>query len=573
VDVTLTDGNGASHTPPTGSCTGAGANTDPAGQCTITFSSSATGTVTGHATSTLLVAGLSITVQTNGQAGNSSDAVKTYVNAKIAIAPSATNRVGQPHTFTVTLSKDIGDGNGFVPAAGEHVDVTLTDGNGASHTPPTGSCTNAGANTNAAGQCTITFSSPTTGTVTGHATSTLSVGGVSITVATDGVAPNSGDAVKTYVDATISIAPSATNEVGKSHTFTVTLSKDVGDGAGFVAAAGEHVDVTLTDSNGASHTPPTGSCTNAGANTDAAGQCTITFTSNAAGQVNGHATSTLSVGGVSITVATDGVAPNSGDAVKTFVDANIHINPPTATNPTGTTHVLTSNVMVNDGQGGGFVPAPNGTVITHTIVSGPGSFVGGISTCTVTNGLGSCTVTITSSVAGTTVVRASVTLSVGGISLTRTTNDGVHGDGSDAQKIWQPPATQQCTLGFWKQQQHFHFWVGYTPGQKWSSVFSPLSSVSQGQYVGRQDPTLLQALQASGGGVNDFMRHAVAELLNSSSLQSPDESTAQVITEVNAAIAAYNASGPPKDVSILTALAAKYDAQQQADNCTGFINS
>src|SRR6202008_3672187 len=98
------------------------------------------------------------------------------------ITPDATNRVNQPHTFTVTLEKDAGDGAGFVPAAGEHVDVTLTNSNGASHTAPTGSCTTAGANTDANGQCTITFSSPTGGKVTGHATSTLSVGGVSITV-------------------------------------------------------------------------------------------------------------------------------------------------------------------------------------------------------------------------------------------------------------------------------------------------------------------------------------------------------------------------------------------------------
>jgi hypothetical protein len=131
--------------------------------------------------------------------------------------------------------------------------------------------------------------------------------------------------------------------------------------------------------------------------------------------------------------------------------------------------------------------------------------------------------------------------------------------------------TQQCTLGFWKQSQHFHFWVGFTPGELWKSVFLPLSTVTQGQYHGIVNPTLLDSLNASGGGVNDFMRHAVAELLNASSLQQSNETVSQVITEVNAAITAYNASNP-KDISILTNLAAKYDAQQQADHCTGFIN-
>ena len=79
------------------------------------------------------------------------DAIKTFVKAKIEITPDATNEVGKPHTFTVTLQKDAGNGQGFVAAADEHVTVTLTDSNGATHSAPTGSCTTAGANTNASG--------------------------------------------------------------------------------------------------------------------------------------------------------------------------------------------------------------------------------------------------------------------------------------------------------------------------------------------------------------------------------------------------------------------------------------
>src|SRR5262249_3528358 len=161
----------------------------------------------------------------------------------------------------------------------------------------------------------------------------------------DGLHNDGPNAQKTWGSAQISIAPDATNEVGVSHTFTVTLLKDTG--GGLVPAAGEHVDVTLTDSNGASHTAPTGPCTNAGPNTDSKGKRTIPSRWNAAVEVTGHASATLSIGGVIVTVKTNGVAPNSGDAVKTFVDATIQINPPTATNPTGTTHVLTSNVMIN----------------------------------------------------------------------------------------------------------------------------------------------------------------------------------------------------------------------------------
>ena len=63
----------------------------------------------------------------------------------------------------MTLEKDLGDGAGFVPAAGEHVDFTLTDAEGAAHTAADRDLHDAGANTNAAGQCTITFTSPTDG--------------------------------------------------------------------------------------------------------------------------------------------------------------------------------------------------------------------------------------------------------------------------------------------------------------------------------------------------------------------------------------------------------------------------
>ena len=237
----------------------------------------------------------------------------------------------------------------------------------------------------------------------------------------------------TVVDAKISIAPNATNEVGQPHTFTATLLKNAGDGAGFVAAAGEHVSVTLTDTNGASHTTATGSCTTAGPNTNASGQCTITFTSNAAGKVTGHASATLSVGGSApFTRQTDGQAGNSGDAVKTFVDANIQITP-NGTNPVGATHTFTGHVNINAGDGAGFVNAPNGTQISFTIDSGPGAFTSA-NPCTVGAG-GSCTITLVSNVTGTTVVSAHTTVSVGGVSLTRHTN-GTGANSGPATKLW-----------------------------------------------------------------------------------------------------------------------------------------
>ena len=161
--------------------------------------------------------------------------------------------------------------------------------------------------------------------------------------------------------------------VGQPHTFTVTLQQDIGDGAGFVAFPGQHVDVTLTDANGAAHTAPTGTCTDAGANTNACGPVHDHLHVELGRQGDRARDGDVSVGGSApFTVATNGVAPNSADAVKTFVNANIQITPATATNPVGTNHVLTITV---NALGGTIDAGPH--TATASIVSGPGSFVGG----------------------------------------------------------------------------------------------------------------------------------------------------------------------------------------------------
>ena len=107
---------------------------------------------------------------------------------------------------------------------------------------------------------------------------------MALTRDTDAIGANSGPAVKTWVNATISITPSAFNEVNAPHTFITTLMKDAGTGT-LVPAAGETVTVTLTSSNGACPVPP-GPFTGT---TDAAGQFAVTFTSSCPGTVTGHA--------------------------------------------------------------------------------------------------------------------------------------------------------------------------------------------------------------------------------------------------------------------------------------------
>jgi hypothetical protein len=143
---------------------------------------------------------------------DSPDAVKTYVNAFITIAPSATNPVGVPHTFVVQVFADNGDGTGFHQVQdSEPVTETLTAGNGASITqinPGSGTglaSATYNLTTTTAFNPGVTFTSPTAGTVTGHATTTIVVDGVTLTRQTNGVGNNSGDAVKTFANPAIAI--------------------------------------------------------------------------------------------------------------------------------------------------------------------------------------------------------------------------------------------------------------------------------------------------------------------------------------------------------------------------------
>jgi hypothetical protein len=132
----------------------------------------------------------------------------------------------------------------------------------------------------------------------------------------------------------------------------------------------------------------------------------------------------------------DGLTGDSASAVKTYVDADIHITPATAINPVGAPHVLTCHIEVNPGTG--FVNAPDTTTCTVNLLAGS---VGTPTTqsCQTgppTPGSGSCTVTINSTTSGTSTVQATTTVIVGGQTLIRTTGDSNVNDGKNATKLW-----------------------------------------------------------------------------------------------------------------------------------------
>jgi len=93
-----------------------------------------------------------------------------------------------------------------------------------------------------------------------------------------------------------------------------------------------------------------------------------------------------------------------------------------------------------------------------------------------------------------------------------------------------PPGGEGCTPGYWKQSQHFDSWTApYDPTDLYEVVFGV--SVPG-------NPTLLDALNAGGGGINALLRHSTAALLNAASADVDSEFTvAQVIALVQAALA------------------------------------
>jgi hypothetical protein len=103
---------------------------------------------------------------------------------------------------------------------------------------------------------------------------------------------------------------------------------------------------------------------------------------------------------------------------------------------------------------------------------------------------------------------------------------------------------QGCTPGFWKNNARNWdavAWVGYSPDDLFSDVFgvAPFTIRGNGKST-IDDPTLLQALDANGSGINLLARSAVAALLNASN---PNISYAMSVAEVISAVQNAIASG------------------------------
>jgi hypothetical protein len=174
------------------------------------------------------------------------------------------------------------------------------------------------------------------------------------------------------------------------------------------------------------------------------------------------------------------------------VDAAIQIAPAATTNSVNTTATLTAHVNTNDGSGS--ASAPDGTQISFTIDAGPGGFTS-TNPCVTSGATGSCTIALTSAVVGITSVSAHVSISVGGLPLTRAT-DGIGGNSAAALITWELPnpvvvVSKACPSGKQSSGDRFAIALNGTAtgvvldcGQQANVILSPNTAFSITEYAG-----------------------------------------------------------------------------------------
>ena len=392
-----------------------------AGSCSITINSPTPGNVSVHASSDPVNLGVAVHVETDGLGQNSADAQKDYVNAKISIAQDDINAVGDPHTFTIKVEKDTG--SGFTGVSGVNPTVVFTPS--ASGTV-TDNCASTG--TNASGECTVVINSAVAGIFTATANINISVNTVLFSLITNSLNGNSAPAVKTYVDARISIGNDGVNEVGDPHTFTGHV--DINHGSGWENAPVGTV-INFTTSGPGDLSAP--SCTTVGTT----GSCTVTLTSLVVGTTVVNASVDALTDGLLIIRNTSGTAGNSGPATKKWVDAKIEINPENATNPIHSAHTFTVTVTQYPGDA---ISATTADI--STLVSPIPDLINSTdcdSAVPFNSNVATCTITINSSVPGAFIAGATTTITIDGVVLTRGT-DGLANNSGTAQKIYEAGA-------------------------------------------------------------------------------------------------------------------------------------
>jgi hypothetical protein len=250
----------------------------------------------------------------------------------------------------------------------------------------------------------------------------------STNTAVNTAAGGSGDLTKRWVDGSVAITPDGVNEVGDPHTFNVTVTA-IPSGAGTPAFVITPAVAPAPDSMTSTCSTPVVSGNTA--------TCVITINNDTHGVFDANVTADITVGGVTMRRSTDasvaGAGPGGSDgARKVYVDAAITVGLD-GVNEVGDPHTVTGHVDVFDGSASAGSPAPAGTPITFTLVSGPGAL--SATSCATVGATGSCSVTLSSSAVGVTVVGAATSVDVQGVVLARST-DGQGANSGNLTKRW-----------------------------------------------------------------------------------------------------------------------------------------
>ena len=269
---------------------------------TETIDSAAAGAFNVQASDAVTMGGVAVTRTTgddfsSGDGGDSSSAVKNYVDANISITPlTPVNEVGNAETFTVTETAF---------PAGTGAELRRARRHGQRRPDPDRQRPDRQRHV---ATWTVTIDSDAAGTFNVQASDTVTMGGVAVTRTTgDGFSSGDGSdspsAVKNYVDALIAITPlTPVNEVGNAETFTVTATA-------FPAGAGP-------PSFGALGVTVSGGLTPTVSGPSVSGDVatwTVTIDIAAAGTFNVTASDTVTMGGVAVTRTTgDGFSSDDG---------------------------------------------------------------------------------------------------------------------------------------------------------------------------------------------------------------------------------------------------------------------
>ena len=396
-----------------------------AGTCTVAITSTGTGTTIVDANSSPL-AGPALTqipVPTT-----TASITKFWTGSKLTLSLSHNPDVlgSGAETVTATVQVDNGDGLGLVAAPiGTVVSLTIDGAStaaGSSFTPGAPLSTTTCATTTIAGTCTVLITSTGTGTTVVDASSSPMVGPAGNQIA----APTGQQSItKTWVNSKISLSLQHNPDIVGSgaETVTATVQVDNGDGAGFVAApigtvVTLNIDLASTAA-GSTFTPGAPLLTTTCTTTTVAGTCTALITSTGTGTTIVDANSSPLAGPAGSKIA---VPTGQQSITKTWVNSKITLSLTSSTDAVGSgPETVTATVQVDNGDGAGFVTAPIGTVVTLSIdaasTAAGSSFTPGAplltTTCTTTTISGTCTVQITATGTGTTVVDANSTPQAG----------------------------------------------------------------------------------------------------------------------------------------------------------------